>query len=78
VGLVDHLRRASAEFAVWWEEHGLRNVAAGKKVLHHPQKGRLSYEYASFQANDDPALRLVIYAALPAEPPRASGRLPPS
>jgi hypothetical protein len=29
--------------------------------LIHPKKGRLKLEYASFQANDDPALKLVIY-----------------
>jgi hypothetical protein len=31
------------------------------KSLIHPKKGRLKLEYASFQANDDPALKLVIY-----------------
>ena len=27
----------------------------------HPKKGLLRFEHASFQANDDPALKLVIY-----------------
>ena len=35
---------------------------AGQKQLSHPGKGALRYEYATFQANDDPALKLVIYA----------------
>jgi hypothetical protein len=30
------------------------------KPLNHP-KGRLRFEYASFQANDDPGWKLVIY-----------------
>jgi hypothetical protein len=29
--------------------------------MNHPSKGVLRYEHASFQANDDPALKLVIY-----------------
>jgi len=36
-------------------------VIAGEKLLNHPRKGLLRFEYASFQANDDPALKLVIY-----------------
>jgi hypothetical protein len=36
---------------------------AGQKFLSHPRKGRLKLEYAGFQANDDPALKLVIYTA---------------
>ena len=36
-------------------------MVAGRKSLNHPKKGRLRFEYASFQANDDPALKLVIY-----------------
>jgi hypothetical protein len=30
-------------------------------VLNHPVRGLLRLEYAAFQANDDPALKLVIY-----------------
>ena len=29
--------------------------------MSHPTKGPLSFAYATFQANDDPALKLVIY-----------------
>ncbi len=36
----------------------------GRKLLHHPDKSLLQYEYASFQANDDAALKLVIYTPL--------------
>jgi hypothetical protein len=35
-------------------------MAAGTKHLQHPKKGKLRFEYATFQSNDDPALRLVI------------------
>ena len=39
-------------------------VAVGRKSLIHPKKGRLKLEYVSFQANDDPALKLMIYTAV--------------
>ncbi|HZB91102.1 MAG TPA: helix-turn-helix transcriptional regulator [Stellaceae bacterium] len=59
--LVARLREGSPEFRRWWEAHDIRGAAAGQKLLHHPKKGLLRFEYASFQANDDPGLRLVIY-----------------
>ncbi len=59
--LLGRLRCGSPEFAEWWGAHDIRGVASGQKVLNHPEKGTLRFEYASFQANDDPALKLVIY-----------------
>lgn len=61
VDLLTRLRQGSPEFARWWEAHDIGSVSAGQKVLDHPKKGALRFEYASFQANDDPALKLVIY-----------------
>jgi transcriptional regulator with XRE-family HTH domain len=60
--LLEKLRTESAEFSVWWQGHDVRGAAAGAKLLHHPKKGELKLDYASFQSNDDPALKLVIYA----------------
>jgi transcriptional regulator with XRE-family HTH domain len=60
VTLLELLRQGSLEFAAWWEAHDVRGTASGHKTLNHP-KGVLNFEYASFQANDDPALKLVIY-----------------
>jgi transcriptional regulator with XRE-family HTH domain len=59
--LLQRLREGCAEFGAWWEAHDIRGVAAGRKVLSHPKKGRLRLEYSSFQSNDDAALKLVIY-----------------
>jgi transcriptional regulator with XRE-family HTH domain len=59
--LLERLRQGCPEFSGWWEAHDVRNAAGGVKVLQHPKKGTLRFEYASFQANDDPALKLVIY-----------------
>ena len=59
--LLVRLRQGCPEFAGWWEAHDVRGVASGQKALHHPERGVLRFEHASFQANDDPALKLVIY-----------------
>lgn len=59
--LLDQLRRGCREFSSWWEKHDVRNVGTGQKSLQHPKKGALQLQYASFQANDDPALKLTIY-----------------
>jgi transcriptional regulator with XRE-family HTH domain len=59
--LLGRLRDGCAEFAAWWERHDVRNSEAGVKTLHHPVRGVLRFEYATFQANDDPALKLTVY-----------------
>jgi transcriptional regulator with XRE-family HTH domain len=61
--LLARLRESSREFGPWWEAHDVSGIAAGTKSLDHPKRGRLRVSYASFQANDDPALKLVIYSA---------------
>jgi transcriptional regulator with XRE-family HTH domain len=59
--LLEQLRERSPEFVAWWEAHEVRATASGRKSLNHPRSGRLQFEYSSFQANDDPSLKLVIY-----------------
>ncbi|MBJ7402526.1 MAG: helix-turn-helix domain-containing protein [Bradyrhizobium sp.] len=59
--LVARLREGSPEFVKWWEAHEIRSTASGLKTINHPTKGLLRFEHSSFQANDDPALKLVIY-----------------
>ncbi|MEN8515249.1 helix-turn-helix transcriptional regulator [Burkholderia sp. RS02] len=61
IALVERLRASSDEFAQWWGTHDVRSGASGQKVLVHAQRGKQRYEYATFQANDDPALKLAIY-----------------
>jgi len=41
--------------------HDVRAAASGRKQMSHPAKGMLRFEHASFQASDNPALKLVIY-----------------
>ena len=59
--LLEQLRAACPDFPAWWDAHDIRNVAAGQKLLHHPKRGALRFEYATFQSNDDPALKLALY-----------------
>jgi transcriptional regulator with XRE-family HTH domain len=59
--LLERLIAGSPEFRRWWKAHAVRGSAAGIKTLRHPKRGVLRFAHASFQANDDPALKLVIY-----------------
>ncbi len=59
--LLRRLREGSPEFAEWWGLHDIRQAVGGVKRLKHPKRGWLAFEHASFQANDDPALKLIIY-----------------
>ncbi len=63
--LLERLRLLCPEFQGWWEGHDIRGVVGGRKQLQHPELGTLQLEYATFQANDDPALKLVIYTPAP-------------
>lgn len=60
--LLARLREGCPEFDAWWAPHEVQDAPAGRKVLHHPRLGELCFEHASFQSNDDPTLRLVIYS----------------
>jgi transcriptional regulator with XRE-family HTH domain len=61
VTLVERIRSSSPEFDAWWSEHGVGAPVSGPKHLRHPTLGVVRYEYASFQANDEPALKLALY-----------------
>lgn len=64
--LLRRLREGSPKFAEWWGRHDIRQSAAGVKRLKHPKKGWLAFEHASFQANDDSALKLIVYTPVSA------------
>jgi len=61
IELLERLRQGCPEFRTWWEAHDIKSAVGGQKLLNHPGKGLLRFEHASFQANDDSALKLVIY-----------------
>ena len=77
VALLRRLRDGCPEFDAWWERHDVRSGRAGRKVIHHPAKGVIAFDHASFQVNDDPGLKLVIYTPAP-EGRDEAGPLPPA
>ena len=62
--LVERLRNGCPEFADWWIAHDIGEPSAGTKLLRHPTDGPARYGYATFQSNDDPRLKLAIYARI--------------
>jgi len=69
-GLVEALDSLSPEFRRWWKEHGIRLQPSGDKVMRRPGLGLIRMSYATFQCNDNPDLRLVVYG----EPVPVRGR----
>jgi len=67
VALLRRLSDGCPEFDAWWERHDVRRPVSGRKTLCHPTKGVIAVDHASFQANDDPGLKLVIYTPVPAD-----------
>jgi transcriptional regulator with XRE-family HTH domain len=61
VALLKRLSEGCPEFAGWWKAHDIRGIVSGQKTLSSRGKGVRRFEYATFQANDDPALKLAIY-----------------
>jgi len=60
IELVARLRDKCRPFSGWWAAHDIRAPSSGIKTLYTPEGAR-KFEYATFQANDDPALKLAIY-----------------
>lgn len=59
--IVARVKAGCPEFGAWWKSHDIRSPVAGRKRLHIGRKV-VQFEYATFQANDDPALKLAIYS----------------
>lgn len=61
VDLVARVAGGCAPFNDWWSDHDVRAPVSGTKTLHGPD-GPRRYRYASFQCNDDAALKLAVYS----------------
>ena len=59
--IVARVRAGCHEFEAWWMAHDIGSAVSGTKVLQHPTRGTLRFAYATFQANDDPRLKLAAY-----------------
>lgn len=60
--LAARLHAGCPEFAAWWRLHDVHGAASGRKMMRDPVKGFVPFNYATFQAYDDPALRLAIFS----------------
>src|SRR5581483_6661585 len=63
--LVEALRQSSREFCRAWKRHEVATAIGGRKELHHPQAGTLSFEHAAFHPVDEPEQRLILYSPVP-------------
>lgn len=71
--IVSSLQQASPRFAALWQAQDVAASPAWRKVLDHPEAGRLAFDYAalSADASDDP-VRFTIYTPADAETARPS------
>lgn len=61
--LLRRLRDGCPEFQQWWERHDVGNSGSGRKILRHGKQMR-TFEHTSFQFNEDPAIKLVVYTPI--------------
>jgi transcriptional regulator with XRE-family HTH domain len=63
--LISALQERSPEFRDWWDLHEVATSGVGRKVLMHPEVGKLVFEHAVFRPQETPEQRLVLYSATP-------------
>ncbi|MFG2195958.1 helix-turn-helix transcriptional regulator [Streptomyces sp. NPDC048639] len=71
--LVEELTGESEEFNGLWRSHTVRGKTHGAKELLHPDVGRLSLDFQSFDVRGTPGRQVVIYHAEPGS--RSADRL---
>ncbi len=58
---IAELSRISPEFRELWARHDVLNVSEGRKTMHHPLVGELTFDFLWFQTVDSGDLRLLIH-----------------
>jgi transcriptional regulator with XRE-family HTH domain len=61
--LIAALQEGSPEFRKWWGLHEVATSGVGRKVIKHPEVGKLVFEHAVFRPQENPEQRLVLYSA---------------
>jgi len=59
--LVTDVFATSTEFRPWWASYRVATPSSGRKTLRLDGQEGTAFIYATFQANDDPALKLALY-----------------
>jgi hypothetical protein len=63
--LIDELLQGSAVFRRCWERPEVSTKTSGRKILEHPDAGRLELEYESFELAPLTGQVLIVYTAPP-------------
>lgn len=58
--LVAELKQASADFAAFWDSHGVLEREGGLRQFHHPKDGALGFEQVTFELAGHPDIRLTM------------------
>lgn len=66
--LVGELSTRSEAFRQLWASHDVKHGGAGRKVIHHPEVGRLDLTFESLDVNAHPGVTLLVYTAEPDTP----------
>jgi transcriptional regulator with XRE-family HTH domain len=62
---IAELSRISPEFRELWARHDVLNLSEGRKTMHHPRAGALTFDFLWFQTADSSDLRLLIHTPRP-------------
>jgi hypothetical protein len=63
--LARRLNDECPEFKAWWTTYDIKMPTAGAKTVRPAAQPLMQLRYATFQSNDDPALRLVLMSLDP-------------
>jgi transcriptional regulator with XRE-family HTH domain len=67
VELVERLRRASVEFADWWQQVDVAQFQTRVRRYHHHRAGELVFEYQQLIPSEWPGLRVVCQLPVPGD-----------
>jgi transcriptional regulator with XRE-family HTH domain len=65
--MVERLRAASPEARRWWKRHEVAGDDDGRKLLIHPEAGRMVFEHVVFRPGAAPEMRVTMYTPMPDE-----------
>jgi hypothetical protein len=69
--LIGELLERSEAFRARWERNEVREKTFGRKLLDHPEVGRLELDYEAFALPGTTGQQLIVYTAEPASPTAA-------